>query len=180
MTSIQNNTIRGMHGTHPETPADLLKFISYKKIAANFDEAIDLILSKKLVLGEPIAVPFYYTHKTKIDEETGEYLKTIELAFGIGSADPDHPYINCSINNSIANESVIVLDDGSTITIREMFDKIITQETVDQAVIEALHSEGTIDDIAEQVINSETFENLVSDKMTEVKELLTWKNFPEI
>lgn len=175
-----NNKFRGIHGSHPETPADLLKFISYKKIAANFEDAVDLVLSKKLVLGEPIVVPFYYVHKSKIDEETGEPLKTIELVFGIGSADPEHPYISCSINNNIANESIIVLDDGKTVTLKEIVDSIITQEDVNQAVIDALHSEGTIDDISEQVIASDTFANLVTNKMTEIKEMLSWKPFPEI
>lgn len=180
MTNQTNNKFRGIHGSHPETPADLLKFISYKKIASSFDEAIDLILQKKLVLGEPIAVPFYYTHKNKIDASTGEPLKTIELAFGIGSADPEHPYIQCSINNSIANESVIVLDNGNTITLKEMFDSIITQETVNEAVVNALQSEGTIDDLAERITESEVFTELVNDKMETIRDMLSWKAFPEI
>lgn len=179
MTAL-NNTYRGIHGTHPETPADLLKFISYKKIASSFDEAIDLILAKKLVLGEPIAVPFYYVHKNKVDASTGEPIKTIELAFGIGSADPEHPYINCSINNSIANESIIVLDDGSTITLKEMFDSIITQDTVNAAIADALQSEGIVDDLAEKITDSPVFVNLVDEKMQIIREMLSWKKFPEI
>lgn len=178
--SGNNNTYRGIHGSHPETPADLLKFISYKKIASSFDEAIDLILQKKLVLGEPIAVPFYYVHKNKFDASTGEPIKTIELAFGIGSADPEHPYINCSINNSIANESVIQLEDGSTVTLKEMFDSIITQETVEQAVLDALQSEGVVDDLADKITNSPTFTSLVDDKMEVIREMLSWKSFPEV
>lgn len=179
MTAL-NNKYRGIHGAHPETPADLLKFISYKKIASSFDEAIDLILEKKLVLGEPIAVPFYFVHKNKIDASTGEPLKTIELAFGIGSADPEHPYINCSINNSIANESVIVLDDGSTVTLKEMFDSIITQETVEQAVLDALESEGVVDELADKITESQVFTDLVDEKMKEIQNMLSWKKFPEI
>jgi hypothetical protein len=170
------NTLPRIHG---QAPADLLKFIAYKKIAANFEEAVELILSKKLVLGEPIVVPFYYTHK-QIDPETGEPRKTLELVFGIGSADVDHPYIHCSFNNSIANDEIIIDDDGTKHTLKEVLDTIITQEDVDDAIIQAIDNAGIIDAISNNVINSPTFNIQLQEKIDIVTNMLTWKPFPKI
>jgi hypothetical protein len=170
------NTLPRIHG---QAPADLLKFIAYKKIAANFEEAVELILSKKLVLGEPIVVPFYYTHK-QIDPETGEPRKTLELVFGIGSADVDHPYIHCSFNNSIANDEIIIDDDGTKHTLKEVLDTIITQEDVDDAIIQAIDNAGIIDAISNNVINSPTFNVQLQEKIDIVTNMLTWKPFPKI
>ncbi len=170
------NTLPRIHG---QAPADLLKFIAYKKIAANFEEAVELILSKKLVLGEPIVVPFYYTHK-QIDPETGEPRRTLELAFGIGSADVDHPYIHCSFNNSIANDEIIIDDDGTKHTLKEVLDTIITQEDVDDAIIQAIDNAGIIDAISNNVINSPTFNIQLQEKINIVTDMLTWKPFPKI
>ena len=170
------NTLPRIHG---QAPADLLKFIAYKKIAANFEEAVELILSKKLVLGEPIVVPFYYTHK-QIDPETGEPRRTLELVFGIGSADVDHPYIHCSFNNSIANDEIIIDDDGTRHTLKEVLDTIITQEDVDDAIIQAIDNAGIIDAISNNVINSPTFNIQLQEKIDIVTNMLTWKPFPKI
>lgn len=170
------NTLPRIHG---QAPADLLKFIAYKKIAANFEEAVELILSKKLVLGEPIVVPFYYTHK-QIDPETGEPRVTLELVFGIGSADVDHPYIHCSFNNSISNEAIIVDDDGTTKTLKEILDTIITQEDVEQAVINAITSGDIINAISENVVNSDVFNEQLDEKLTIITNMLKWKSFPKI
>ena len=170
------NTLPRIHG---QAPADLLKFIAYKKIAANFEEAVELILSKKLVLGEPIVVPFYYTHK-QIDPETGEPRRTLELVFGIGSADVDHPYIHCSFNNSIANDEIIIDDDGTKHTLKEVLDTIITQEDVDDAIIQAIDNAGIIDAISNNVINSPTFNIQLQEKINIVTDMLTWKPFPKI
>lgn len=170
------NTLPRIHG---QAPADLLKFIAYKKIAANFEEAVELILSKKLVLGEPIVVPFYYTHK-QIDPETGEPRRTLELVFGIGSADVDHPYIHCSFNNSIANDEIIIDDDGTRHTLKEVLDTIITQEDVDDAIIQAIDNAGIIDAISNNVINSPTFNIQLQEKINIVTDMLTWKPFPKI
>ncbi len=169
------NTLPRVHG---QAPADLLKFIAYKKIAANFEEAVELILSKKLVLGEPIVVPFYYTHK-QIDPETGEPRVTLELVFGIGSADVDHPYIHCSFNNSIANDEIIVDEDGTKHTLKEVLDTIITQEDVDEAIIQAIDNAGIIDAISTNVINSPTFNIQLQQKIDVVTDMLTWKPFPK-
>lgn len=170
------NTLPRIHG---QAPADLLKFIAYKKIAANFEEAVELILSKKLVLGEPIVVPFYYTHK-QIDPETGEPRKTLELVFGIGSADVDHPYIHCSFNNSISNDAIIIDDDGTRHTLKEILDTIITQGDVEQAVINAITSGDIINSISENVINSDTFNIQLDQKLDIVVDMLRWKSFPKI
>ena len=170
------NTLPRIHG---QAPADLLKFIAYKKIAANFEEAVELILSKKLVLGEPIVVPFYYTQK-QIDPETGEPRRTLELVFGIGSADVDHPYIHCSFNNSIANDEIIIDDDGTKHTLKEVLDTIITQEDVDDAIIQAIDNAGIIDAISNNVINSPTFNIQLQEKIDIVTNMLTWKPFPKI
>jgi hypothetical protein len=169
------NTLPRVHG---QAPADLLKFIAYKKIAANFEEAVELILSKKLVLGEPIVVPFYYTHK-QVDPETGEPRVTLELVFGIGSADVDHPYIHCSFNNSIANDEIIVDEDGTKHTLKEVLDTIITQEDVDEAIIQAIDNAGIIDAISTNVINSPTFNIQLQQKIDVVTDMLTWKPFPK-
>ena len=170
------NTLPRIHG---QAPADLLKFIAYKKIANDFEEAVELILSKKLVLGEPIVVPFYYTHK-QIDPETGEPRKTLELVFGIGSADVDHPYIHCSFNNSIANDEIIVDDDGTRHTLKEVLDTIISQEDVDNAIIQAIDNAGIIEAISNNVINSPTFNIQLQEKINVVTDMLTWKPFPTV
>lgn len=170
------NTLPRIHG---QAPADLLKFIAYRKIANNFEEAVELIISKKLVLGEPIVVPFYYTHKA-IDPETGEPRKTLELVFGIGSADVNHPYIHCSFNNSIANDEIIIDDDGTKHTLKEILDTIISQEDVEAAVIAAINNENIIQTISTNVINSPTFEQQIQERISAVTDMLTWKPFSEI
>lgn len=170
------NTLPRIHG---QAPADLLKFIAYRKIANNFEEAVELIINKKLVLGEPIVVPFYYTHKA-IDPETGEPRKTLELVFGIGSADVNHPYIHCSFNNSIANDEIIIDDDGTKHTLKEILDTIISQEDVEAAVIAAINNENIIQTISTNVINSPTFEQQLQQRINAVTDMLTWKPFSEI
>ena len=170
------NTLPRIHG---QAPADLLKFIAYKKIAKDFEEAVELILSKKLVLGEPIVVPFYYTHK-KIDASTGEPMKTLELVFGIGSADVDHPYIHCSFNNSIANDEIIVEDDGTRHTLKEVLDTIISQEDVEAAILQAFQSEGVLDAVSQNVVNSPVFNTMLDNKLEAITDMLKWKPFPTV
>ena len=81
----------------PERPVDNLKFTAYKKIVDSYEEACELIRKKKPVLGEPIVVPYYS------DKEAG----TIQLLFGIGSADIEAPYMRSSENNFIGDDILI-------------------------------------------------------------------------
>lgn len=142
---------------HPlrEYPADLLKFIAWPKPLDTYEAAVNLIISKKPVLGEPVVVPFYFTH--------ADGSKTLELVFGIGSLDPEHPYIKCSITNDVLNEAVIKEIDPNTgepvyVTLEVLLNQFMTKEqaaaTIDNEITTALSNPTVINNIAEQVVNT--------------------------
>lgn len=149
--------------SHVEYPADLLKFNAWKKPADSFEEAVKIIASKKLVLGEPAVVPFKFTH---VDGSV-----TLELAFGIGSADVDKPFIKCSVTNDVINESVIIGEDkdGNPVqtTLIEVLNNFISkdeaQEFINQGIVEAVKDPEVISQISTNVANSQE----ISDKINE-------------
>ena len=120
-------------GTGIERPVDNLKFTAYKNILIDgevngefktaYEKAVQLIIDKKPVLGEPVVVPIKYKHTDGVE--------TVELVFGIGSADPAHPYIACSVDNNIGDEIKISDSDSSTgfVTLKEKLESIIDNPT---------------------------------------------------
>lgn len=158
---------------HTDYPADLLKFNAWKNPVENFEEAVRIIKEKKLVLGEPAVVPFKFTH--------ADGSVTLELAFGIGSADVERPFIKCSITNDIINDAVIVgEDEDGTPTydfliniLNNFISKDEAQEYVNIAVLNSINNETIIEQISENVANSTTIENKILNH-------LRWKPLSEL
>jgi hypothetical protein len=159
--------------SHVEYPADLLKFNAWKNPVESFEEAVRIITSKKLVLGEPAVVPFKFTH---VDGSV-----TLELAFGIGSADVEKPFIRCSVTNDVLNEAVIIGEDedGNPVqtTLIEVLNDFISrdeaQEFINQGIVEAVKDPEVISQISVNVANSQE----ITDK---IYEHLRWKHISEL
>lgn len=168
---------------HPvkEHPADLLKFISWNKLADSYEDAVKKILDKKPILGEPIVVPFKFW-KSDIhndypyDASVNPNGYTQELVFGIGSMDPNHPYIHCSISHDVLNYAVIAGtdDEGNPkyTTLGELLDQFVTKDGLDaivqQYVSDAMGGEEVINTVAEKVAekNAEYIVNAINEKLT--------------
>lgn len=164
-----------------EHPADLLKFISWNKLAKDYDEAVQKIIEKKPVLGEPIVVPFKF-YKTDVHDENNQYSEehpngyTQELVYGIGSTDPEHPYIHCSISHDVLNYAVIAGtdDDGQPVytPLGKLLDNYITKDAaaaqINELIDKALSDDERISVIADKVAekNREFIETTVNDKLT--------------
>lgn len=167
----QNSKIHGV-----ERPVDNLKFTAYKNVLEDnskktaYEQAVELIVAKHPVLGEPVVVPINYTH--------ADGNQTLELVFGIGSADENHPYISCSVNNNIGDEIKVSDDDSSTgfITLKEKLENII--ETTANNVTEFILNDV---DFKEQFIQSlmegDTIQNTIQ---REVEKTLRWKSLTEL
>lgn len=159
--------------SHVEYPADLLKFNAWKNPVESFEEAVKIITSKKLVLGEPAVVPFKFTH---VDGSV-----TLELAFGIGSADVEKPFIKCSVTNDVLNEAIIIGEDeeGNPVqtTLIEILNNFISkdevQEFINQGIVDAVNNPEIISQISSNVVNSQE----ISDK---IYEHLRWKPISEL
>lgn len=159
---------------HFEYPADLLKFAAWKKPEDSFEKAVELAKKKKPVLGEPVVVPFNYTHS---DGTT-----SIEVVFAIGSLDPENPFIKCSITNDIVNEAVIVSYDTSTgdpeyTTLEDLLKTFITRaeagEYIEGEVVNVISKEEVIGRIAENVTETEAFSRALDNR-------LSWKPIPRV
>ena len=159
--------------SHVEYPADLLKFNAWKNPVESFEEAVRIITSKKLVLGEPAVVPFKFTH---VDGSV-----TLELAFGIGSADVEKPFIRCSVTNDVINEAIIIGEDedGNPIqtTLIEALNNFISkdegQEFINKGIIDAVKNPEIISQISTNVANSKE----INDR---IYEHLRWKHISEL
>ena len=57
---------------------NLNKYKAYKKIADNYNQALDLVRDKRPVLGEPVVVPYY-------SPDVGDPDKRISMLFAVGS-----------------------------------------------------------------------------------------------
>lgn len=159
--------------SHVEYPADLLKFNAWKNPVDSFEEAVKIITSKKLVLGEPAVVPFKFTH--------ADGSVTLELAFGIGSADVEKPFIKCSVTNDVINEAVIIGEDedGNPVqtTLIEILNNFISrdeaQEIINQGIVEAVNNPDIISNISANVANSQEITN-------KIYEHLKWKPISDL
>lgn len=159
--------------SHVEYPADLLKFNAWKNPVESFEEAVRIITSKKLVLGEPAVVPFKFTH---VDGSV-----TLELAFGIGSVDVEKPFIKCSVTNDVINEAIIIGEDeeGNPIqtTLIEILNNFISrdeaQEFINQGIVDAVKDPEIISQISSNIVNSQE----ITDK---IYEHLRWKHISEL
>ena len=159
--------------SHVEYPADLLKFNAWKNPVESFEEVVIKKKTKKLVLGEPAVVPFKFTH---VDGSV-----TLELAFGIGSADVEKPFIKCSVTNDVINEAVIIGEDeeGNPIqtTLIEVFKNFISrdeaQEFINQGIVEAAKDPEVISQISTNVANSQEITN-------KIYEYFRWKPISEL
>lgn len=159
--------------SHVEYPADLLKFNAWKNPVESFEEAVKIITSKKLVLGEPAVVPFKFTH---VDGSV-----TLELAFGIGSVDVEKPFIKCSVTNDVVNEAIIIGEDeeGNPVqtTLIEVLKNFISkddaQEFINQGIVDAVNNPEIISQISTNIVNSKE----ISDK---IYEHLRWKHISEL
>lgn len=156
-----------------ERPVDNLKFVAYKKIAESYEDAVELIKKKKPVLGEPVVVPYYYTHD-EIDASTGENIVTVELVLGIGCVDPEHPYITTNGDN-------IVIDiNGEQVSLKEKLESI-AEETADSVLATILHDDAymthLVDKIMETLNNQNSIQQLIDDK---VESMMSWKNLKDM
>lgn len=159
-------------GILPEKPVDNLKFIAYKKIVDNYETAESLIKSKKPVLGEPIVVPFYYP---SADDEN----RTIELAFGIGGASVETPYIVSSINNYIGDE-IRITDETSPTGYISLRDKLnnLSDEVFDKVVNDVLNDPDFLNQLADLILsNSDKIDEAVQRKLDE---RFVWKPLSEL
>lgn len=147
-------------------PADLLKFTARVKPCDNYEEAVKCIKEKKPVLGEPVVVPYKFTHE---DGTT-----TIELAFGIGSLEVDRPYIKSSLNNEVLNDAVIKKIDPETgepiyTTLEEILDDLVTENEleakVDTKISEALKDPAIYDKIVNEVLESPKIDEKISERL---------------
>ena len=170
MTSISNTHLHQLK----DYPADLLKFIAWSKPLDSYEAAVNLIIDKKPVLGEPVVVPFKFKHT--------DGSETIELVFGIGSVDPKHPYINCSVNKDVLNDAVIKEIDPSTgepvyITLEALLKQYITKNNakviIDNEVAKAFSDPAVINKIAQNVTNSSAL-----DKKLDTR--LSWRPLSEL
>lgn len=168
-------------GAGIERPVDNLKFTAYKNILIDgevngefktaYEKAVQLIIDKKPVLGEPVVVPIKYKHTDGVE--------TVELVFGIGSADPAHPYIACSVDNNIGDEIKISDSDSSTgfVTLKEKLESIIdnaTENVIDVIINDPNYLTLLVDAIMK---NSTTVQEAIS---AQVEEHLRWKSLTEL
>lgn len=65
---------------NPDRPFGILRMTTYKRVVESFEEAVGILRRKKLVYGEPAAVPYYHRDR-------------IMLAVGIGTPDINKPLI---------------------------------------------------------------------------------------
>lgn len=150
---------------HQNYPADLLKFNAWATPVNNFETAVNIILQKKLVLGEPAVVPFKFMHSDGVE--------TLELALGIGSADVNHPFIKSSITNDIINEAIIagVDENGDPVykTLAEILDEFITkdeaQQVINQGVLDAVRDETIINNIADAVSETGVLQEIINREL---------------
>lgn len=150
----------------PERPVDNLKFTAYKKIVDSYEEACELIRKKKPVLGEPIVVPYYS------DKEAG----TIQLLFGIGSADIDAPYMRSSENNFIGDD-ILITDGDELIPLKEKLNNI-TEDAVEEVLDRIKEDEEIINELAEAIIrDSHILDNVVDEKLNQK---LSWKSLSDL
>jgi len=173
----QSNKPRGI-----ERPVDNLKFTAYKNIIEDkknlagdivktaYEQAVELIIAKHPVLGEPVVVPIRYRHSDGVE--------TIELVFGIGSADEEHPYIACSVNNNIGDEIKISDKDSSTgfVTLKEKFESVIKNAS-DEVVDIILHDVDFKEEFIASLMEGPTIENAIE---TKVQETLRWKSLTSL
>lgn len=149
-------------------PGDFLKFSAYvKSIMPDYDSAYDIILKKKLVLGEPAIVSFLYNNKP-------------ELMFGIGSTDIEKPFIKTSINLEILNDSIIVdSSTGEKEKLGELLDYIKDNLLNKEDVVEILLNDSTfVNSIINAIFQDNHIESFVNTKLDDFKnEYLTWKFF---
>ena len=174
------------HGHAPmEYPADLLKFIAWPHAVGSFEEAVNMIKDKKPVLGEPIIVPFKYTHS--------DGSETVECVLGIGSLDEDNPFIRCSITNDILNEGVIkdVARDGDgnpaydeegkpiyTYTkLEDLIKDFIKRDDADRYISNTVNNmfadPDVINAIADSLVNSNKINTVINDR-------LSWKSISSL
>lgn len=155
-----------------ERPVDNLKFAAYKKIADSYEAAVELIKKKKPVLGEPVVVPYYYTHD-KIDASTGENVVSVELVLGIGCVDPEHPYITTNGDNIVIN-----INDEQ-ITLKEKLESI-AEETTDSVLAAILHDDTYIVSLVNKImkiLNEQgSIQQMIDDK---VESTMIWKNLKD-
>lgn len=158
---------------HQNYPADLLKFNAWVTPVNNFETAVNVILQKKLVLGEPAVVPFKFMHSDGVE--------TLELAFGIGSADVNHPFIKSSITNDIINEAIIAgVDENNNPvykTLEEVLNSLISKEdaqfVINQGVMDAVKNETVINNIAGAVSETGVIQEVINKE-------LKWRSLTEL
>jgi hypothetical protein len=171
---------------HPyiEHPADLLKFISWNKLVNSYEEAVAKIVAKKPILGEPIVVPFKFwkgdVHEDSVyDASTNQNGYTEELVFGIGSTDPDHPYIHCSISHDVLNNAVVVDSTGKQLPLGELLNNYITRDDanaiIDARIKTTLSDNSVINEIANKV--AVVNEQVINDT---IDERLRWKPLSDL
>lgn len=153
-------------------PADLLKFSAWREIVDSYETAVSIILKKKPVLGEPTVVPFYYSHE--------DNRKTVELAIGVGSMDPEHPYISSSIILGILNDAVIREIDPETgepvfVKLGDLLQTFINRdearEIIREEAMKILEEKEFIDLLVQKIIETGVVEKAIEEK-------LRWKPFP--
>lgn len=167
----QNSKIHGV-----ERPVDNLKFTAYKNVLEDgakgtaYEQAVELIIAKHPVLGEPVVVPINYTH------EDGH--QTLELVFGIGSADENHPYISCSVNNNIGDEIKVSDTDSSTgyVTLKEKLENIIANAATNVTQF-ILNDVDFKEQFIQALMEGDTIQNTIK---REVENVLRWKPLSEL
>lgn len=174
-----------MHHIHPniptynvdipksaERPVDNLKFAAYKKIADSYEAAVELIKKKKPVLGEPVVVPYYYTHD-EIDASTGKNIVSVELALGIGCVDPDNPYITTNGDN------IVIEINGEQTTLKEKLESI-AEETTDSVLSTILHDDTYIASLTDNILEILNAQGSIQQMIDiKVESTMSWKNLKD-
>lgn len=106
-------TVGSMPCPCPPPPIDELKFIAYKKVVGSYNEAVQIAIKKKLVLGEPCVIPFL----------NGD---DIELLFAIGSM-TEMPFVKDSATlDNLDNASITDPTTKEKVNLVEWIKKIKT------------------------------------------------------
>lgn len=155
----------------PPYSGDVFAFASYKKIAPDYESAVQIVYNKRLQIGEPVVVPYLRDNKA-------------ELLFAIGSqGDPflldsagtevnDALVLN-PLSGELAPLAEVLLEiskTGGECSVEDLIDEIINNEESAESLSEAIMKSQTFVDLTERVNNIET-------AIVETSERLGWKSW---
>ena len=131
--------------------SNISKFNAYKKIAKSYFDAVDILDSKPLVLGEPAVVPYW-------DPSEDDENRVIRLLMGVGSIDGKVDIINGHSEDSsirIDDAEVYNRDASTVMTMRDTLDYIFDKIYVVEDEIPTPMKHDEVEDIINGIINDQ-------------------------